>query len=64
MFISSIDSLPRKCLPQLGTHGDESDYIYYDRESSDKSASIMSVSSPNKKETSMSSGEANKIKGS
>ena len=43
------DSLPSKCLPQDGTSG-EDDYIYYDRENTDKSMPISAGLGRSKKE--------------
>jgi hypothetical protein len=52
--ISVLDSIPTKCLPNQGGHQDENDYIYYDRDVSDKSGSIMEEGSEHTKSTDIS----------
>ena len=51
-----LGSIPTKCLPNQGGHQDENDYIYYDRDVSDKSASIMIEESGDTKSSGISPG--------
>ena len=58
-----LDSIPTKCLPNQGGHQEENDYIYYDREVSDTSASIMVDRSEDTKSTEISPEIKNDNKG-
>ena len=59
MILCFVDSIPSKYLPHQVGHHDETDYIYYDREDSDKATTIMLEVNKDIKDTNTLTGKEN-----